>query len=83
MSSAELTYRELAEYLDTFLDSQYFEYRLLKIEDIEDANGFTVASFEFTAGTPHVHTRRWSFRREDWDSRIVAYFHDETATPSI
>lgn len=74
----ELTHRELSAYMSEFLDSQYYAFRIIRIADIEFVNGFTVATIEYTAGTEHVHTRRWSFRREDWDNRIIAYFHDES-----
>lgn len=69
---------DLAEYLDGFLDSQYYVYELRSVSDVVFVNGFTVATMTYTLGAETVYTRRWSFRREDWDDRIIAYFHDES-----
>lgn len=86
----KLTVLEIAAHFADHLESQYFVWEVQSISDIVFVNGFTVATVTYTttATEPYsdnlrLHTRRWSFRREDWDNRIISYFHDEAANPSI
>ena len=82
-TQTKLTVAELAAYLETFLDSQYYEWEVQSVSDLKFIDGFTIATVTYTTSAvqPYsdrlvVHSRRWSYRREDWDNRIIAHFYD-------